>query len=186
MPRKYHCLGSRPDGIICCKCSWSHGLPADIQVCSSTLSYLCLILMGLCLDRHLRSDHIVMTSRELQSGNWTFTPFLNLNTQKKKTAKEMKACLELTRYSLRQRDNIKSSQYLKPCAEMSEVCFPGWHFDYILTIPLARCKISTAFQSQTHLQCLYSRLTLDCPAPENTGFPCSQIPWNSPALSMMK
>lgn len=74
-----------------------------------------------------------MTSRELQSSLLTefLTPFLNLNIQKKKTTKEMKAWLELTGYSLRQRDSIESRQYLKPCAEMSEDCFPDWHFDYI-------------------------------------------------------
>lgn len=128
MPRRYHCLGFRPDGTICCKCSWSHGqLPADIQIHSSIAFHMCVILLALCpLRYYLRSDHIVMTSRELQPSLVTesLTPFLNLNAQKKKTTKEMKAWLELTDYSLRQRDSMKNSQYLKPCAELSEDFFP--------------------------------------------------------------
>lgn len=124
--------------------------------------HICVILLGLCLHRyHLRPDHIVMTSREVQSSLVAepLTPFLNLKTQKKKTAKEMKAWLELTGYSLTQRDNIKSRQFLKPCVEIPEVCFPDCHFDYILNVLLARHKISTAFQSRTYLLRLYPRLT---------------------------
>lgn len=132
MTRRYHCLGSRPDGTISAN-ALGHMDNCLLTFKSTPLAFhICVILLGLCLHRYyLRSDHIVMTSRELQPSLVTepLTPFLNLNAQKKKTTKEMKAWLELTRYSLRQRDSIKSSQYLKPCAEMFEDYFLDWHFD---------------------------------------------------------